>query len=169
MKHYLTIVYTALQEVYAKKRYLLFSTITFFFIFSFNVTINNYKLLFAEFSGSLFLSLLLGSFKVLPPLTLIFVIIMSVLAGIVVSLSIYLLGRQLQGRAGAGLLSIIVSVIAPSCSSCALGLLSILGLGGFIAVLPFKGVELGVIAIIILIFSLIYLSQKIVAKTCNLN
>lgn len=166
MKHYVTAVYTALQEVYAKKGYLLLSIITFALIFSFNVTITNYKLLFAEFSTSLFVALLFGSFKVLAPVTLSLLIIMAILAGIVVACSIFILKRQLQGNASAGFVSIIASLIAPSCSSCALGLLSILGLGGFIAFLPFKGVELGIIGVIALMISLVYLSQKIIAKTC---
>jgi len=65
--------------------------------------------------------------------------------------------------------SVLVSIVAPACPSCAIGLLSILGLGGFLAVLPFKGLELGVLGVVVLIFSTVYLSGKIVTNTCTIN
>ena len=103
------------------------------------------------------------------PSSLILLIAMSVLAGIVVSMSVFLVRRQIKGSAGAGSSSVLISILAPSCPSCAIGLLSVLGLGGFIGALPFKGVELGVVGVIGLLISLVYMSEKIVTKTCDIK
>jgi plastocyanin len=93
---------------------------------------------------------------------------MSILAGIVVAMTIYLVKRQIKGNLKASSSSILVSLIAPACPSCAIGLLSVLGFGGFLAVLPFKGLELGFIGLGLLGVSTVYLSNKITTKTSNI-
>ena len=67
---------------------------------------------------------------------------------------------------GAGFSGIVAGIIAPACPSCALSILSVMGVGGALAFLPFGGLELGFVAIIILIISLFYLSNKIMTKVC---
>ena len=158
----------ALKEVYSHKSYFFLSLFTGFIIFSFNVTINNYKLILSNFSPRLFFSLLSGAFVTMSTTSLVLLIIMSVLAGIVTAMSVFLIKRQIKGSA-AGSSSVLVGIIAPSCPSCAVGLLSVLGLGGFIGFLPFKGAELGIIGISIMLISLVYLSKKVVTKTCKIK
>jgi hypothetical protein len=92
----------------------------------------------------------------------------SLLSGIVLSLSLFLLKRQLSYSAGIGLSGIITSILTPACSSCALGLAGILGIGGFLSVLPFKGMELGVVGIVLLLISIVYLSKKITMIICKI-
>jgi len=45
----------------------------------------------------------------------------------------------------------------------------VLGVGSFLAILPFKGLELGVIAVFALFISILYLSKKIAAKVCDVR
>lgn len=169
MIHYVTSVIQAVKEVYSSRKYILISIATFLIIFSFNAVIDNYKLLLNIFSPLLFLSLIGSTIKNITAASLGILLILSLLAGVVTSMSIFVLQRQLKGSAGIGISSIITSLIAPSCTSCALGLLSILGLSGVIAFLPFQGVELGIGGIIVMVISIVYLSQKITAKTCILT
>jgi len=157
----------ALYEVYSEKRYILFSGLFSFFVFSFNAAIRNYKLLFSEFSISLFLNLIIGVHSTMSPISFVFLIIISMLSGIVFSLSLFLLKRQIAYSAGIGLSGIITSVLTPACSSCALGLAGILGIGGFLSVLPFKGLEFGVLGISLLVASVAYLSKKINITICE--
>tara|TARA_Y100000310_G_C20653794_1_gene800897 strand:+ start:910 stop:1410 length:501 start_codon:yes stop_codon:yes gene_type:complete len=163
---YLDDVLLAMKDVYASKRYIFFSVIVSFLIFSFNLLINNYRLVFSDFS--LVPSLLLGSLSSISLGPLIFIILMSLMAGIVLAFSLYLVSRQMSG-ASASASGIVVSLIAPACPSCAIGLLSVLGVGGFVSVLPFKGLELGVLGVIILGVSLVYLSKKVNVKVCAIE
>lgn len=159
----------ALKEVYSGKKYFVFSGLFSFFVFSFNAAIRNYKLLFSEFSVSLFLNLVIGVHSTMSPISFLFLIIISLLSGIVFSLSLFLLKRQISYSAGIGLSGIITSILTPACSSCALGLAGILGIGGFLSVLPFKGLELGVLGIVLSGVSLVYLSDKIATKVCDIK
>lgn len=151
----------ALNQVYSEKRYIIFSGLFSIFVFSFNAAIRNYKLLFSGFSVSLLLNLIIGVHSTMSPLSYFFLIIISLLSGIVFSLSLFLLQRQIMYSAGIGLSGIITSILTPACSSCALGLAGILGISGVLSLLPFKGLELGVLGIGLLLVSLVYLSGKI--------
>jgi len=159
----------ALHEVYSEKKYFLFSGIFSLSVFSFNAAIRNYKLLFSEFSISLFLNLVLSAHSSMSLISFVFLVVVSLLSGVVFSLSLFLLRRQVTYSAGIGLSGIITSILTPACSSCALGLAGILGIGGFLSVLPFKGLELGVLGIILLGVSLLYLSGKIATKFCDVK
>lgn len=162
-------VKTALKEVYKNKGYLFFTIGFSIVIFLFNALINNYKLLLSSFSFKLLFSLIGGIMTTITPTSLIFLVIISILAGIVISMGIFLIRRQIKGSVGTSAASVVIGIAMPACPSCAIGLLSILGLGGFLAVLPFKGLELGVLGMVLLIFSTVYLSGKIVADTCTIS
>ncbi|MBI2582349.1 hypothetical protein HYV87_04465 [Candidatus Woesearchaeota archaeon] len=168
MKH-LSMIKEALDQVYSERRYFLFSGLFAFLMFSLNALIGNYKLIFSEFSLLLVFDLLVSVHSTMSAVSFIFLLIVSLLSGVVFSLSLFLVKRQLSYGAGIGLSGIIASVLTPACSSCALGLTGILGIGGFLSVLPFKGLELGVLSIVLLGVSLVYLSGKIVAKVCEVK
>ena len=162
------IVREALKEVYSSKKYFFISFVVALAFFLFNVFINNYSIIFSNFSFLLFFSLLKGAIFTMTAYSFIFYILTLFLASIVAAMVIFLVRRQVNGTLGMSSSGIIVSLIAPSCSSCAIGILSMLGVGGFLAILPFKGVELGVLAVMVLLFSLAYLSEKIVTKICKI-
>ncbi|NQV92015.1 hypothetical protein HQ489_06085 [Candidatus Woesearchaeota archaeon] len=169
MKNIIKRTKEALIEVHKNKSYLISSLIFAFLVFAFNVLINNYRILISNFTLKLFFSLLVGTIYVMSITSFILLIVMSLLSGIVFSMSIFLVKRQITSNIGASSSTLLVSLIAPACPSCAIGLLSTLGFGSFLAVLPFKGLELGVFGVILLGISVVYLSNKIVTKTCDIN
>jgi len=157
----------AAKEVYQKPKYYSITIVFAIFIYSINVILHNPSFIIKNFSFLLLYNLIVGFIHTIPLLSLIFLIIIAILGGISLTYSIFLLQRQIKSSAYASTSSVLVSILAPACPSCALGLLGILGLGGFLATLPFKGLELGIFAIIILIISIYYLSNKIVTKVCK--
>ncbi len=110
--------------------------------------------------------MLKGSFFAIGSVSLLVLILISTLAGVVASLSVYLIKRKFSSGIVGGS-GVLFSVVAPTCPSCSIGLLSMLGIGGFLSVLPFKGLELGFLSVILLLISVVFLSKKIVTKTCS--
>jgi len=159
----------ALQEVYKKKGYLVITVVFGVIVFLFNTLITNYQILISNFTFKLFFSLIAGTLGTMAIIPIILLIIISILSGVVVSMTSFLVRKQIKGTMGASSAGVLVSLTAPACPSCAIGLLSMRGLGGFIAVLPFKGLELGVAGIILLIVSLIFLSGKITTHVCKVK
>lgn len=72
-------------------------------------------------------------------------------------------GKNLKITVGAG----IASIVASGCSTCGLSLLSILGLTGAIAALPFHGVEIAALGATTLLATLFYNLDSI-NKTCDI-
>ncbi len=83
--------------------------------------------------------------------------------------SIFIIRRQAALGISTSITGIIVSIFAPACPACALSLLGILGLSGFLVLLPFKGIELGILGIVILVGSLVFLSKKINTAVCEVK
>lgn len=162
-------VITASKQVYDLPLYGIITIIAAAILFSLNSLIRNYTLLVHDFSLSLVFSLIRGTLTSLPPYAIITLVLVSVLGGIVVAFSAFTIRRQLALGISTSFTGIIIAVFAPACPACALSLLSIVGLGGFLAVLPFKGIELGILGIVILLSSLIYLSKKINATVCEVK
>ncbi|MEK6809900.1 MAG: hypothetical protein AABY40_04445 [Nanoarchaeota archaeon] len=163
----ITAIVDTLKEVYSEKKYLLCSGFFSALVFSLNAVIGNYKLFFSEFSFKLFFNLVVSAHNTMSTASFVFLILISLLSGIVFSLSIFLFKRQISYSAGIGFTGIASSVLAPACSSCALGLAGILGISGILSLLPFKGLELGMLGIVLLSASILYLSGKISVKVCH--
>ncbi len=157
---------SALKSVYSFKISLVLTVIGTAFFFIFPLVINNIGILFSEFSLSLFFSFVYGAISVMNVYSLVLLSLTSVLAGIVMTMIFFLLQRQISGSIGLSLPGMFLSIIAPACPSCALGLLGILGLGGLLTILPFKGLELGFLGILLLSISLVHLVNKINATVC---
>tara|TARA_Y100000310_G_scaffold89923_1_gene87061 strand:- start:22636 stop:23124 length:489 start_codon:yes stop_codon:yes gene_type:complete len=156
----------AIKEVFGERKYKVISIVAIILMYIANPIIYNYKLISSKFS--LILPLIFSFHKVPAPAALVFIILSSILAGIIIAMSIFLIRRQIKGGMITGSSGIIVGLIAPACPSCALGLLSVIGLSGLVAVLPFKGLELGFLGVILLLASIIYLSNKINTKVCKI-
>ncbi|MEK6939892.1 MAG: hypothetical protein AABX31_04140 [Nanoarchaeota archaeon] len=159
----------AVAEVYVEKKYFVYSGLFSLLVFSLNALIGNFKLIASQFSLLLIFDLLASAHTTMSAVSFAFLVIISLLSGIIFSLSLFLVKRQISYGAGIGLSGIIASILTPACSSCALGLAGILGISGFLSVLPFKGMELGVLGIILLGSSLVYLSGKITTKACDVK
>ena len=159
----------ATKEVYQEPKYY-FVTFSFaLFIYIINVVLHNPSFILKNFSLLLFFNLIFGFIHTVSFSSFILLIFIAILGGISLTYSIFLLKRQIKHSAYASSSSIVASLLAPACASCALGLFGILGLSGFLAALPFKGLELGLFAIIILLISIYYLSEKVIAKVCKIK
>lgn len=160
-------VIPAWKEVYQDRRYFFMTGISAVILLSLNAVVKNYTVLWTNFSFSLLWSLIYGLIISFTPLALLMLIIISLLGGIVLTLSLYLVKRQLALQASLGTSGILIAIFAPACPSCALGLLGLLGISGVLAFLPFKGYELGMLGIMLLLSSVTYLSTKIMATVCE--
>ena len=160
-------IIVAWKQVYNEKQYLVITVVAALLLFSLNAIIRNYQLLVSQFSFQLLFFLILGLKTTFTLVGFISLIVISLLGGMVIAYSAFLIRRQLSLSVGVGAPSILAAVLAPACPSCAVGLFGILGLGGFLTFLPWKGQEFNVVAIIIALLSLAYLSQKITATTCK--
>jgi hypothetical protein len=65
------------------------------------------------------------------------------------------------GRASLpGFLGTLGGAFAASCSACSTALISLLGISGSLAIFPFGGLEISLLAIILLLVSLYYISKS---------
>lgn len=155
--------------MYSSPGYWVLSIFFALLVFSFNPLISNIPLLLSTPSFKLFFSLILGAHSAVALSKQLTLGILAILSGIVISMVVFVVQRQVHWSAATNLSGVLVGIIAPACPSCALGLLSLLGLGSFLAILPFKGAELNVLALILLTFSVVYLSKKINTLSCTLK
>ena len=166
---YFKIVKRAFQQVYAEKKYYGITILGFMVLMVLNAIFRNYKVLFSSFSFSLLFSLVIGLWTSFTFSAFLILVILCGLGGILIAFSIFLLRRQLAMSASVGISGIVVAVVAPACSACALGLFGLLGISGVLAFLPLKGLEFALLGIIIVLFSLVYLSKKITTTVCVVN
>ncbi len=149
------------KRVFGNFKYLLLAIIIAILFYALNVFIANYKTLI-NFYPSLgllgtikfFFTLMFGFYNLILFSSFISLIIISLLLGILFSLIFYKLnflkgdGKKLGFISGLGAF---LGAFAPGCAACGIGLASVLGLSGaFLTLLPFKGLELSILAIVIL-------------------
>ena len=60
-----------------------------------------------------------------------------------------------------GTVGAFLGVAAPVCASCGIGMLSLIGLGGALIFLPFQGLEIGLLSIALLSYSVITLGSNV--------
>lgn len=152
----------------------LFRTRFFFFVitiailyFLFSIYILNYHLVITTLLGSyplsykmiLLYALLLGARTAFTPLSLILIIIDALLVGA----NLGLLVRSVRKLRNQGMVELsiggatILGLVSAGCGSCGLSLLAVLGISSSLTFLPFKGLELHVLATILLGSTFIYL------------
>ena len=166
---YVKLAKEAFKEIYGDKIYFFLTFLVALVLFSLNGFMHNYRILFSDFSLKLLFGLTLGIFTSYSAWPLISLMMISLLTGIVISFSVFLLRRQISSGVSIGATGIIMGILAPACPSCALSLVGIVSLGGLFAFLPFGGLEFGFISIILLVISIFYLSKKIVTTVCKVK
>jgi len=169
-------ILSSLREVFRQPFYVVTAAIVSFILLAVNAWLPSRDLIGYFFSSDYFnwgdrlalLGRLLMSMGVnLTILRKVFIILIAILAGINLSLLIYFLKRRLHfyRETGASLAGILLSLFGIGCASCGSVLLSsVLGLSVtslFISWLPFKGIELGLLSLIILIWSIYSLSKRL--------
>ncbi|MDP7081598.1 MAG: hypothetical protein QF415_17040 [Candidatus Undinarchaeales archaeon] len=119
-----------------------------------------------------YLTLIAGYGGTIGTLSHLALIATSTLVGMLFSMIAYkalLLGSGFGWSAGLiPSLGVFLGVIAPGCAACGIGLVPLLGLGAAsISVLPFSGLELSILSIMILLFSIVYFSKNM--TVCAIN
>jgi uncharacterized membrane protein len=82
--------------------------------------------------------------------------------------------RALSGVALTGTktatLGALFGLAAPACAACGLGLLSLLGIGGAVAYLPFQGTEVAILSVALLAFAVFHLNKSMVScDACQID
>lgn len=115
--------------------------------------------------------LMLGMWTSMSRVGLFLLITTAILTG----LNISFLSQKIKSLKSQGNLKLtvgggsILGVISSGCAACGLPILAILGLGGSLAFLPLRGMELSYISVIILSYSLYLLVKPIPINNCNIN
>lgn len=162
----------------SKKRYFIFKSlfISLIYLLTTLVLINYKSYLSFVFSDyelyakiKIVLILLAGSFQAIEPLDIILLLITTLLFG----LNLELVLRKIKFLSSRGGLHVtfgagFITLAATGCASCGLSIASIVGLSAVLAALPFRGMELYVLSIIVLIASLIYNLHTLV-KVCKIR
>tara|TARA_Y100000310_G_C20612444_1_gene778749 strand:- start:550 stop:1059 length:510 start_codon:yes stop_codon:yes gene_type:complete len=157
----------ALKEVYIHKIYFAVTISSSFVLFSFNGIFRNFSLLRNSFSFKLLFTLILGTYHSSSLSAFIVLLIISIIGGVVLTFSAYVIKRQISSGLAAGSGSLIVAILAPACPSCALGIFGILGIGGITSFLPFQGLELSLLGLVLMVVALFYLAKKVNTKVCK--
>jgi len=65
--------------------------------------------------------------------------------------------------------SSLLGVVGSGCAACGLPILALLGLGGSVAYLPLKGMELSYLSVLLLLVSFYVLTRTNTQQSCNIN
>ena len=171
---------TSLQvigSVLKKPVYALLAVVAASLLFLFMNLFSNLSLLWTSTESlqaklSLLKSLIYGVFVSQPISSLVIQGVLVALIGVSTSLLTYraLLLSQFDVQAGsAGIGSILATFFSTGCSACGAGILSYLGVAGGLTVLPFRGKELWVAGILLVLFSMYHLSHSIDRPQCKIK
>lgn len=128
-----------------------------------------------SYKWDLLIALLAGMWTVMSRLSLVLLIVVAILTGANLTLVVQRL-NILRSSGGLRLMvggSSLLGVIGSGCASCGLPILAFLGLSGAIFYLPFQGLELSVLSILLLSLSLYILlrqhAKQLVCEVAPLN
>jgi len=173
MKSQQNLAFQNLKLVFSNLNYLIIAILIAFFFYALNVLIFGYKFFIHAFSSYEFfnalkfiMNLLIGFNETVLFASYITVITISILFGILFSLIIYKIKFAKEtNKKKVGILTkvgIFLGVLAPGCAVCGIGLISVLGLSSvFLNFFPYDGLELSILAILILIYSIYYTSKNL--------
>lgn len=145
-----------------------------------SVTLLNYQLIADTFihdfpliaKVSIFFALLQGAWTGMTRIDFVFLLINSMLVGVNLTLvikTVYQLGHQGKVHLSIGGATLL-SIVTTGCASCGLSVLSLLGLSASLSFLPFRGLELHILATGILLFSSWYMLRQLYnAKYCKIK
>lgn len=170
-------LFTILLHEFGERLFILKSILWGFVYLNLALFSTNYRNVFSILGSdystlskiSILWTLFWGAFHTITPLDVALLISASFLFGTNLALvlrRIKFLASQgsLKFTFGAGL----ITLVATGCASCGLSFISLFGLGGVVAILPFGGVELYIISILLLTFLLFYNLESYV-KACKIK
>ena len=166
---------SSMKNIFSDVRYLFLALIFAFIFYMLNVIIFDVATLHSVSSSLGFF----GSLKILFLLAFNFsgaikfysfvsVVIMSFLFGIFISLLAYKtslnLSQDQKKISILGWFGVFLAFLIPGCAVCGIGVLSLLGIGaGTLSLLPAKGLEISIISVAILLFTVFRLSESMYA------
>jgi hypothetical protein len=167
-------------RIFKRPNYILLTFIVAFIFYLLNgliINIPNIKISYQVFGlvgGSSFLfKLSLRIFDNVTIFNTVGVIILSFLVGFLVSILVYrfkVATKSQSKKAGfLGGVGVFLGAAAPGCAACGVGIISLIGLSSALAILPFNGKEVIVVAIVAVAFSVISISKKLYAPTCAIK
>ncbi len=168
------------KTVYSKPKYVVSVFAIAIAFFMLNVLIKNFRALSAFLqekgffqTANLFYSMTLGFHSTIKSSGFASLIIISFLLGILLSLTAFKISSRAKSKSSRTLtaLGIFLGIATPSCAACGIGVLAVLGIGaGFISAMPFGGLEISLLAIIILAFAVQKTSKGLlVCKSCQIK
>lgn len=158
------------KKIFQQSKYITLSIIIATIFYLLNVIIINFKNIISIFNSLGFVEVL-KSFYTFSKLLyqsieiqgFISLIIISMLTGILLSLLIYRY-KHINKESNVKIttsIGLFLGIILPGCASCGIGLAAILGLSSSLLFLPLKGLEISILAIIIISYSIIKTSKAI--------
>jgi len=169
------------KKVYSNWKYVVLTLVVAFVFYSINATINNWGILSSVYPTlgtmgtlKLFFILTWGFGETIKLHSYVSLVIVSILFGFLFSLISYktIMIKSTTGRVGViATVGIFLGALAPGCAACGVGLLSVLGLSAaFITYLPYEGLELSILSILILSFSVFRISEGIhIGTVCEIK
>ena len=159
------------KTVFSNWKYSALTVLIFFAFFILNVVIQNYKTLISFFSSSgpfdmlkLLYSLTIGFRHTVTASSFITITLISLFLGIFFPLLVFKIGSVKKGKdlSLLGTIGIFLGIAAPGCAACGVGILALFGItAGALAALPLKGLEISILAILILGFSIYKVSKDL--------
>jgi len=169
------------KKVFSNKRYIVLTVLVAFLFYSFNVVINNWDAIPSFYNTlglfgtiKLFFTLLWGFGGTVKLHSYVSLLIISVLFGLLFGLMAYKTSMIKTENSKVGLFAsagIFIGALAPGCAACGVGILSLVGLSAaFLNFLPFEGLELSILSVALLSFSVFKISENIHrGNVCKIN
>lgn len=113
--------------------------------------------------------IIFGIFSALSSMDDWFLLVTAILFGVNMGIVLSKLSlMRKQGKLGFVFGAGAVSLVSAGCAACGLSVLSLVGLGSVLAILPFHGIEFYILSIAVLLWSL-YINLGAYAKACKIN
>ena len=174
-------IFNVRQNGFGNFRYILLTFLIAFIFYLFNVFIANltniisvYNVLgLSDYIKFLF-SLILDFRKIISLSSFIFILTISMLFGMFLSLIVFKTKAKIKVSkkdSFFGGLAIFLGIFAPGCAACGIGLVALLGLSaGFLSFLPYDGIEISIFSIIVLTFTIFKTSKDLtICDNCKID
>ncbi len=174
-------IFNVWKTIFTNLNYILLTIFIGFIFYIFNVMITNivniksfYSIL-NFYNYIIFLISLLTNFKeVISLSSFIFIIIMGFLFGIFISLLIFKSKSKIKVNKKSSFIggfAISLGILVPGCAACGIGLVSLLGFGaGFLSFFPYDGLELSILSILVLCFTMFKISKDLtICEVCKID
>lgn len=143
-----------ISKVFANPSYIIFAlaiAFAFYLLNAFILQWKNLDLVTTQNAASFFT---IGVYYLTTRFSFYSLLLVSILTGTLLALLVYrartLLVTQPHKAGIVSSIGILTGILLPGCASCGIGLAAVFGLSASLSVLPFKGIEISLLAIIIL-------------------